>query len=212
MKSKYSCWIGIILVVLSNLGCATGGTFPIHLKYQPVREFPSLRQKLGNTLAMAPVKDDRPDTLYIGHSTSLRGISSYFKSDPFPLEKAIEESIGSIISRYGVKTTHIPKWDGKPESLKNMNADSVLMIEIKRFWTEGRAATFRTNVNISIYLNIQLGLKKEGRVFSRKVYTGKEMAEARLTPERVEQTVNQILTEIFDNFFSNPYEMPFVGG
>jgi hypothetical protein len=39
--------------------------------------------------------------------TSFRGISSYFKSDPFPLEKAIGQSISNIISRHGVKTTFI---------------------------------------------------------------------------------------------------------
>ena len=207
MKSNYFSLLLIVVMSLSFLSCATGGTFPIHLKYQPGREFPSLQQRLGTTLGIAPFKDERSDTLYIGHHTSLRGISSYFKSDPFPLEKAIEESITNILSRYGIKTISISNWDGKPESLKNLEVDSILMIEIKRFWTEGRAATFRTNVNTSIYLNIHLGAKKEGKVFTRKVYMGKEMTVARLTPERVEQTVNQILTEIFDNFFSNPHEM-----
>jgi hypothetical protein len=207
MKSKYFSLLLIAIIGLSFLGCATGGTFPIHLKYQPGRGFPSLQQKLGSTLGIAPFKDERSDTLYIGHHASFRGISSYFKSDPFPLEKAIEESISNIIPRYGVKTTYISDWDGKPEFLKNMKTDSVLMIEIKRFWTEGRAATFRTNVNTSIYLNIHLGVKKEGKVFTRKVDMEKEMMVARLTPEGVEETVNQILTEIFDNFFSNPYEL-----
>jgi hypothetical protein len=29
----------------------------------------------------------------------------------------------------------------------------------------------------------------------------------RLTPERMEETINQILTDLFDDFFSNPYEI-----
>jgi hypothetical protein len=207
MKSKYFCWLLIMFMGFSFLGCATGGTFPVHLKYRPGRGFPSLQQKLGSTLGIAPFKDERSDTLYIGHHASFRGISSYFKSDSFPLEKAIEESISNIISRYGVKTTYISDWDGKPEFLKSMETDSVLMIEIKKFWTEGRAATFRTNINTSIHLNIHLGVKKEVKVFTRKVDMEKEMTVARLTPERVEETLNQILTEIFDNFFSNPYEV-----
>lgn len=205
---KYFCWLLIIPAIsLLILGCATGGTFPIHLKYQPSRELASIREKLGSTLGIAPFKDTRTGRLYIGHHNSLRGISSYFKSDPFPLEKAIEQSLSNTLSRYGIKTISISNWDGKPESLKNLEVDSVLMIEIMRFWTEGRAAAFRTNVSTSIYLNIYLGAKKEGKVFARKVYIGKERTVGRLTPERVEQTVNQILTEIFDNFFSNPYEM-----
>ena len=207
MKWKYFCWLLIMFMGFSFLGCATGGTFPIHLKYQPGREFPSLQERLGSTLGIAPFKDERSDTLYIGHHTSFRGISSYFKSDPFPLEKAIEESISNIISRHGVKTTPISNWDGKPESLKNMETDSVLMIQIKRFWTEGRAAAFRTNVNTSIYLTIHLGVKKEGKIFSKKVYVNKEITLARLTPDRVEQMINQTLTEIFDSFFSEPYEI-----
>ncbi len=91
--------------------------------------------------------------------------------------------------------------------MKNLEVDSVLMIEIKRFWTEGRAATFRTNVNTSIYLTIHLGVKKEGKIFSKKVYVNKEMTIARLTPDRVEQMINKTLTEIFDSFFSDPYEI-----
>lgn len=207
MKSKYFSLLLIAIIGFSFLSCATGGTFPIHLKYQPGREFSSLQQKLGTTLGIAPFKDERSDTLYIGHHTSLRGISSYFKSDPFPLEKAIEESITDVLSRYGIKTISISNWDGKPESLKNLEVDSVLMIEIKRFWTEGRATTFRTNVNTSIYLTIHLGVKKEGKIFSKKVYVNKEITLARLTPERVEQMINQTLTEIFDSFFSDPYEI-----
>jgi hypothetical protein len=206
MKSKYLSLLLIAIIGFCLLNCATGGTFPIHLKYQSSREFPSLQQKLGTTLGIAPCKDERSDTLYIGRHTSFQGISSYFKSDPFPLEKAIEQSISNIISRHGVKTTFISDWDGKPESLKNLGMDSVLMIEIKRFWTEGRAAAFRTNVDTSIYLTIHLGVKKEGTIFSKKMYVDKKTTLARLTPERMEQMINQSLAEMFDSFLFEPYE------
>ena len=56
---------------------------------------------------MAPFKDERPDPLYIGVHTNLQGDSSYFKSNPFPLEKAIKESLSDVLSRYGVKTIPI---------------------------------------------------------------------------------------------------------
>jgi len=207
MKSKYFYWLLIMFMGFSFLGCATGGTFPIYLKYQPGREFPSLQQKLGSTLGISPFKDERSDTLYIGHHTSLRGISSFFKSDPFPLEKAIEESISNIISRYGVKTTHISNWDGKPESLKNIETDSVLMIEIKRFWAEGKASLFKTQVKASVQFVIHLGVKEQGKVFTRNVEVEKEMTVARLTPEGVEQQMNKILMGIFDSYLYNPYEV-----
>jgi hypothetical protein len=187
------------------LSCAKTGTYPVFLRYQPVKEFLSLQTKIGPILGMAPFKDERPDTLYIGVHTNLQGDSSYFKSNPFPLERAIKESLSDALSRYGVKTIPISNWDGKPESLKNMETDSVLMIEIKRFWTEGKAAAFRTTVRTTVQLVIHLGVKKEGKVFTRNVEVEKEMTVARSTPEKVEEMINQILTDIFDSYFSNPY-------
>jgi monoamine oxidase len=87
-----------------------------------------------------------------------------------------------------------------------MGTDSVLMIEIKRFWTEGRAKACRTHVDTSIFLAIHLGVKKEGTIFSKKVYVDKKTTIARLTPEKMEQVINQTLAEIFDSFLLEPYE------
>ena len=175
-------WLRILFLGFFLLGCAKAGTHSLSLRYQPVKEFPSLQQKMGATLAMVPFKDERPDTLYIGVHTSLQGDSNYFKSHPFPLEKAIKESLSDALSRYGVKTIPISNWDGKPESLKNMETDSVLMIEIKRFWTEGKASAFRTTVKTTVQFVIHLGVKKEGKVYTRNVEVEKEMTVARSTP------------------------------
>ena len=186
-------------------GCANAGTYSLSLRYQPLKEFSSLQTKMGSTLAMAPFKDERPDTLYIGVHTNLQGDSNYFKSYPFPLEKAIKESLSDVLSRYGVKVISISNWDGRPESLKDIEADSVLMIEIKRFWTEGKASPFKTHVRTMVQFVIHLGVKKEGKVFTRNVEVEKEMTVARSTPQKVETMMNQILIDIFDSYFSNPY-------
>jgi len=198
-------WLMILFLSFFIFSCAKARTYSLYLRYQPSKEFPSLQQKIGSTLGIAPFKDERPDTLYIGIHTPLQGISSYFKSDPFPLEKAIMESLVEVLSRQGVKTIPVSNWDGRPESLKSLETDSILMIEIKRFWTEGRAVTFKTNVKTSIHFVIHLGVKKEGKVFTKNVTVEKEMAVFKLAPEKVEQTINEILTDIFDAFFSDPY-------
>lgn len=198
-------WLLIIFIAFFVFGCAKGGTYLVRVQYQPVKEFPSLSGKVGPTLGLVSFKDDRPDQLYIGRHTPHEGPLSYFKSDPFPLNQAVMDSISNTLSRFGVKTIPISNWDGKPESLKNIEADSVLMIEIKRFWTEGKVATFRTNAKTSVHFVIHLGVKKEGKVFTRNVEVEKEATLARLTPERVEAMVNQALADIFDGFFSNPY-------
>jgi hypothetical protein len=198
-------WLLILALVFLAPDCAEAGTYSLNLRYQPVKEFPSLQQKIGTTLAMAPFKDERTDTVCIGAHANFQGDFTYFRSDPFPLERAIQESLSNAFSRYGVKTIPIRSWDGQPESLKNMGADSVLMIEIKRFWTDGKGSLFGTNVKTIVQLVIHLGVKKEGKVFTRNVETEKEMTVPRSTPERVESVMNAILTEIFDAYFSNPY-------
>lgn len=198
-------WFLSPLLSFFIVGLAMGETYPINIRYQPLKIFPSLQQKIGSVIGIAPFKDDRSDKLYIGHQTVFRRVSHYLKSEPYPLEKAISESVSQAVSRYGVKPVSVPKWDGRPDSLKNTRADSILMVEIKRFWTEGTIAARRTNVNTSIYLVIHLGVKKEGKVFTRDVYAIKESAVGRLTPAGAEEMVNEILTGIFDAFFSNPY-------
>ena len=151
------------------------------------------------------MKDERKETLYIGLYTPYQGISSSFKSDPFPLEKAIEESLTWVVSQHGVKTAPVSDWDGGPEFLKDTNADSLLMVEIKRFWLEGNASLFRTKVHTKIHFIIHLGVRREGKVFTKNVDVTKEMTVSRLTPEKAEEIMNQTLREIFDAFFSNPY-------
>ena len=198
-------WFFVLSLVFFVVSGAKAGTYSLNIRYQPVKEFPSLQQKIGATLAMAPFKDERTDTLRIGSHTRFQGDFIFFRSHPFPLETAIKESLSNAFSRYGVKTISIASWDGEPESLKNMEADSVLMIEIKRFWSDGSGAPFRTNVRTVVQMVIHLGVKKEGKVFTRNVESEKEMTMARSTPERVEGMINQMLTEILDSYFSNPY-------
>jgi hypothetical protein len=201
-------WIRCLLIICLSffvLEWAEAGTYSLNLRYQSLKSLSSLQTKIGPTLAMAPFKDERPETLYIGVHTNFEGDFTYFKSNPFPLEKAIQESLSEGLSRNGVKTISIAQWDGKPESLKDIEADSVMMIEIKRFWSEGKASLFRTNIKTAVKFVIHLGVKKEAKVFTRNVEIEKEMTAARSTPERVETMINQMLTDIFDSYFSNPY-------
>ncbi len=199
-------WLMVFLLSLAILGCAKTRTYSLYLRYQPVKEFPSLQQKIGSTLGIVPFKDERPEQLYVGILTPFQGVSSYFKSEPFPLEKAIGESLTEVLSRQGVKTVPVSNWDGGPGYLKNFETDSVFTIEIKKFWIEAREdVPLKANVKTSVHLVIHLGVKKELKAFTRNVTVEKEMAVFRLAPDKVEQTINEILTEIFDAYFSDPY-------
>lgn len=198
-------WLGIFLLSASLFGCGRGVTYPIYLRYQPSKDFSGLQQKTGPTLALAPFKDERQEKFYVGVHTPLQGSSNFFKVNPFPLEKAVQDSLVQVLSRQGIRTVSVPQWDGKPESLKGLEADSILMVEIKEFWSQGRAGALGTKIKTSIRLAIHLGIKQEGRVYSRNVEVEKEATVARSTPERVEEIINQMLGDIFDAYFSNPY-------
>lgn len=215
MKWKSFGWFQIFLLCFLIPSFAWARTYPgpylpredthsINIRYQSTKRFPSLQKKVGLTVGLAPVKDTSHGRLYVGHYVYQR-VSNYLRSEPFPLENAIRDSLLQLFSLYGIKTVPISNWDGKEESLKNIGADSILMIEIMRFWAEGMVSARGTNVNTSIYLAIRLGVKKERKVFRKDMFTIKENSIVGLTPAGVEQIINQTLNDILDTFFSDPY-------
>jgi len=195
----------VLFFIIFVVDCAEANTYSIPLRYQPMKEFPSLRQKFGSTLSVAPFKDERQEKSFIGVHFPVRGSTTYFESNPSPLEKALQESLSNALSKFGMKIVPISNWDKTPESLKNIDTDSILMIEIKKFWTEGRASLFGTTIKTTVQLVIHLGVKHEGKVFMRNADIEREITVPRSTPERVEAIFNQILTDIFDAYFSSPY-------
>jgi hypothetical protein len=194
-----------VLMLVGLLGCSRGGTVLLNVKYDPLRAFPSLQQKVGPTLGLAPFNDERPDTLYIGLHTPLNGLSTYFKSEPFPLEKALKASLSQVLERQEVRTEEAGVWDGSPESLKTIPTDSVLRIDIKRFWSEGKAEPFSTRVRTSIQMVLHLGVKREGKVYTRTIELDREHTVFRSNPGEVEAMINAMLTEIFDSYLASPF-------
>ncbi len=81
-----------------------------------MKEFPSLQEKFGSTIGIAPFKDERRDQSYIGIHVPVRGLTTHFESNPAPLEKALQESVRNALSRFGMKVVPISNWDGTPES------------------------------------------------------------------------------------------------
>jgi hypothetical protein len=97
-------------------------------------------------------------------------------------------------------------WDGSPESLKQIEADSVLMIHINKFWLEAKDdLVFRTTIKASVHLSIHLGVKREGKAFTRNVEIEREKTVFGGGAEHIGQMMNEILTDVFDAFLLNPY-------
>jgi hypothetical protein len=53
---------------------------------------------------------------------------------------------------------------------------------------------------MSAYFDTFLGVKKQHKVFTQKMYIGKEMKDYDFTPERVEHFINQTLTNVFEDW------------
>jgi type II secretory ATPase GspE/PulE/Tfp pilus assembly ATPase PilB-like protein len=66
-----------------------------------------------------------------------------------------------------------------------------------------------TKVQSLARIAFHLGVKKEGKVFTRNMEVEKELTWAKLTPERVEETVNQILTEAIELRATDVHIEPF---
>jgi hypothetical protein len=198
---------GIIILLLSFslLGPAWGETYPISFEYSRPIKFSNLQKKIGPILGIAPFRDQRSEKLYMGRYTSPRHATGYFTSEPISLEKAIQESLSKAVIHSGVETTPILEWDGKSESMKDMNADSVLMIVIKRFWVEGRVVSLRTKMHASIHLVTYLGKKKLGKVFTQNVFIEKNKTFGTLSSQEVAQWLHRTLADTLDAFLRNPY-------
>ena len=198
-------WPGIVLLSFVLLSCASGGTRHLAIRYQTTNPFPTLQQKIGSSLAVAPFKDQRQESLYLGLHEPLAGSYTYFKSDPSSLEQAVRDSLLRILPPCGVKVISVPSWDGSPESLTSLETDSILFIEIKKFWIEGHASLTGTKVQSSARITFYLGVKKERKVFTRNVELERETTLARFTAENAEEMLNRVLSDILDSYLSNPY-------
>lgn len=205
MKWKFVSWIIIPLLGLSLFGSTHGGNYSVSLEYNRTTKSSSFRKKVGPILGIAPFQDQRPEEAYIGRYTSPRNSISYFKSEPMPLERAIQESLRKALTRSGVETIPILGWDGKPESMKKMNVDSILMIVIKKFWVEGRVVSLRTRMHASIHLIFYLGIKKLDKVFIQNVFVEKNRTFSMLGSQDMVQWINRTSADALDSFLRNPY-------
>ena len=195
----------VLFLIIFAIDCAEAQIYSIPLHYQPTKTFASLRQKFGLRPGIAPFKDERQEKSYIGIHFPLQGLATHYESLPMPLERALQESMGEALSWLGLKVVSVSNWDGTPESLKDMDTDSVLTIEIRKFWTEGTGSLLRANIKTAVQLVFHLGVKSEGKVFTRNIEMEKEITALRATPERVKALMNQILTDVFDTYFFSPY-------
>jgi len=195
----------------SGQSFATRKTFPmqpqihsLNIHYWDVDKIPSLDQKMGATVAIAPFKDTRRNRQHIGQHLTRGQASGYFRSEPFPLEKSLQDFFVAALQNSGVKVFFMSAWNGKLEDLKSLETDSVLKVLIKRFWIKAETAAGRTRVNMWVYLDMLFGSKKLDKVFTQSVYVGEETIYGpEFSPQTLTNSTNQTLRNIVESFFGS---------
>jgi hypothetical protein len=217
LKSKYFFPLFVFFLVFSAQDRASGQPFQIrkpypvqpqihslNIHYWDVDKIPSLGQKMGATVAIAPFKDTRRNRQHIGQHLTHGRTSGYFRSEPFPLEKALQDFFVAALRNSDVKALSLSAWDGKPEGLKSLKSDCVLKVLIKRFWIQTETTAGRTRVYMWVYLDILLGVKKMDKVLTQSVYVGEEtISGAEFSPQTLTNYVNQTLRNVVESFFGS---------
>ena len=219
MQSKKFLPLIFLLAILFVQSEASGQPFPhrranalppqIHLLpiyYGGGDKFPSLAQKTGVTMAIAPFEDTRRERRYIGQQTTQGQVSAYFRSEPFPLEKSIQEFFIAALNNSSIDPILTSAWNGKrkgPTSLKN---DSILKVRINRFWIKAdtERGGRRTRIYTWVYLDLLLGLKKQDNVLSQSVYVGEEsLYGPEFSPQILTDSLNQTLRNVVDAYLGS---------
>ncbi len=179
-------------------------THSLIIHYGDAIKSPSLIQKTGGSIAIAPFKDTTRNRQYIGQHVTMGRVSGYFRSEPFPLEKSIREFFFAALQKSGVDSLFVSAWDGKPEGMKGMKSGSVLKVTIRRFWIKAETTSGRTRVFTWIYLDFFLGLKKLDRVLTQSVYVGEETIYGpEFTLQTLTDSTNQTLRNVVENFLES---------
>jgi uncharacterized lipoprotein YajG len=150
-------------------------------------------------VAINALKDIREDRARLGAWTRPRG-----RVDTFMASKPVDQAVTEAISEYFIsrkyRVIEYTDWDLSPEGLSRIPADLVVGGEVihleSNAWT-----SVRTKVNVHVQLQIHVGKVSEGKVLRQKMEISKEIVGVTSKPERIEETLNQELSEAIDRVF-----------
>jgi hypothetical protein len=124
--------------------------------------------------------------------------------DTFMASKPVDQAVTDAVSDYFLsrkyRVINYAGWDLSPESLSGIPADIVVGGEVIHLKSEAWT-TLRTRVKVHVQLQIHVGKVREGKVLRQKMEISKEIMGVTSRPERIEETLNQELSEAIDRVF-----------
>jgi hypothetical protein len=117
-----------------------------------------------------------------------------------PVDQAVTDAISGYFLLRGYRVVNYTGWDLSPESLSGIPANLVVGGEVIHLESDAWTSV-RTRVKVLVQLQIYVGKVSEGKVLSQKMEISKEIIGVTSRPERVEETLNQELSEAIDRVF-----------
>jgi hypothetical protein len=165
-------------------------------------QFPSSAPKTDRTIAIAPFEDTRRNRQYIGQQTTHGRVSAYFRSEPFPLEMSIQNFFIAALRKSGIDPIFTSAWNGNPEGMKGLKSDSIMKVVINRFWIKADTVGPKTRVYTWVYLDLLLGVKKQGKVLPQSVYVGEEtLYGPEFSPQVLTNSINRTLRNVVETYW-----------
>lgn len=188
----------VIAVSLSLAGCGGTRTVPIRISYKP-SALADLAP-LGRAVAVAPLRDKR------SRAGGVVGTRAHFVGsvDHFSLEKpGVAASVTEVLRGYfrerKARVEAAPRWDGRPESLREFRAELVVTGEVEDLWLEStdRAAWGETEGRV--HLTLFVGGVRTGKVVRRTIRFQPEEMDLLFKEEReLEEFLGGSLSEALD--------------
>jgi uncharacterized lipoprotein YajG len=196
-KGMRGKWFWTLVLLFSVWGCGASRNYWMGIRYlsDPLSE----KGGKGRVVAVNAFKDIRADRGQLGTWVRPRGQVVTFMASK-PVDHAVTEAIAGYFRLRGYRVIDYTGWDLKPESLSDIPADLVVGGEVIHLKSDAWT-TVRTRVKVHVQLQIHVGKVSEGKVLGQKMEISKEIVGVTSRPERIEETLNQELSEAIDRVF-----------
>jgi hypothetical protein len=184
-------FVGVGLLTLSLLACATLPRYTLHLLPSPAAE-----QGLttGLTIGLVPFEDARPQPQLLGTLVDGDNKSDIVLDSPSPAND-VTYILRRTLRARGIRTVELDSWIPDPERLKDLpeDVDVAFAGRIDALEVKAESALLNAKVQYRVRLSAKVGIKKEGVVLTESSEIKPEETLLRFNPQRVEETLNTTL-------------------
>jgi ribosomal protein L31E len=196
---KPSLW-ALLLILFFFSACGGRKTYLVDLRYVP--QIPAHLKGNQATVAVAPFVDKRSHRDDVGIRKKLDGSIDRYTTTPTSASEGIRNAVKKFLRANGFTVLDVPEWDLKVESLSKVEADLIVGGEILRFWSQADSLAGRTIVRTDVEIVIYLGKPKEAKVSTQRVEMGREITQILFSSKKIEESLNQTLSEIIETAFA----------